>query len=40
MGGETLTAYAALLRAVNVGGNGIIKMAALKGLCEAAGFTT
>jgi len=38
MGGEALTAYAALLRAVNVGGTGIIKMAALKVLCEAAGF--
>jgi uncharacterized protein (DUF1697 family) len=40
MGGQALTAYAALLRAINVGGNGIIKMAALKGLCEAAGFAS
>jgi uncharacterized protein (DUF1697 family) len=33
-----MTAYAALLRAVNVGGTGIIRMADLKALCEAAGF--
>lgn len=38
MGGETLTAFVALLRAVNVGGTGVIRMAALKDVCEALGF--
>jgi uncharacterized protein (DUF1697 family) len=38
VGGEAVTAYVALLRAVNVGGTGVIKMAALKSLCEEAGF--
>jgi len=33
-----MTAYAALLRAVNVGGTGLIRMADLKALCEKAGF--
>ena len=33
-----MTAYVALLRAVNVGGTGKLPMADLKGLCEAAGF--
>jgi uncharacterized protein (DUF1697 family) len=33
-----VTAYAALLRAINVGGTGIIRMADLKALCEKAGF--
>lgn len=33
-----MTAFAALLRAVNVGGTGIIKMAELKALCERIGF--
>ena len=33
-----MTAFVALLRAVNVGGTGIIKMAALKALCDDLGF--
>jgi uncharacterized protein (DUF1697 family) len=33
-----VTAYVALLRAVNVGGTGLIKMADLKALCAAIGF--
>jgi uncharacterized protein (DUF1697 family) len=33
-----LTAYVALLRAVNVGGTGKLPMSELKALCEAAGF--
>ena len=33
-----MTAFAALLRAVNVGGTSIIKMAELKALCEGIGF--
>ncbi len=33
-----MTGFVALLRAVNVGGTGIIRMADLKVLCEAAGF--
>ena len=33
-----MTAYVALLRAVNVGGTGKLPMRDLKGLCEAAGF--
>jgi len=33
-----VTAFIALLRAVNVGGNNLIRMADLKALCEAAGF--
>jgi uncharacterized protein (DUF1697 family) len=33
-----MTGFAALLRAVNVGGTGIIRMADLKALCEAIGF--
>ncbi len=33
-----MTGYVALLRAVNVGGTGIIRMADLKGICETAGF--
>ncbi len=31
--------YVALLRAVNVGGTGLLPMAELKAMCEAAGFT-
>ena len=34
-----MTAYIALLRAVNVGGTGKLPMAELKAMCEAAGFT-
>ena len=34
-----MTHYVALLRAVNVGGNGKLPMNELKGLCEAVGFT-
>ncbi len=34
-----MTAYVALLRAVNVGGTGKLPMAELKRMCEAAGFT-
>ena len=34
-----MTAYAALLRAVNVGGTGKLPMADLKAICEAAGLT-
>jgi uncharacterized protein (DUF1697 family) len=33
-----MTAYIALLRAVNVGGTGTLPMADLKAMCEAAGF--
>ena len=33
-----MTAYVALLRAVNVGGTGKLPMAELKRLCDAAGF--
>lgn len=33
-----MTAYVALLRAVNVGGTGKLPMAELKAMCEAAGF--
>lgn len=33
-----MTAYIALLRAVNVGGTGKLPMAELKAMCEAAGF--
>jgi uncharacterized protein (DUF1697 family) len=33
-----MTAYAALLRAINVGGTGKLPMAELKALCEKAGF--
>jgi uncharacterized protein (DUF1697 family) len=33
-----MTAYIALLRAVNVGGTGKLPMTELKALCEAAGF--
>lgn len=33
-----MTVFAALLRAVNVGGSGILKMADLKRLCEEIGF--
>jgi uncharacterized protein (DUF1697 family) len=33
-----MTAFVALLRAVNVGGAGIIRMADLKVICEKAGF--
>jgi uncharacterized protein (DUF1697 family) len=33
-----MTAYIALLRAVNVGGTGKLAMADLKAMCEAAGF--
>ena len=35
-----MTAYVALLRAVNVGGTGKLSMVELKALCEAAGFTS
>ena len=38
MGVRAVTGYVALLRAVNVGGTAIIKMAALKALCEEIGF--
>jgi uncharacterized protein (DUF1697 family) len=34
-----MTAYIALLRAVNVGGTGKLPMTELKAMCEAAGFT-
>lgn len=33
-----MTSYVALLRAVNVGGNGKLPMIALKAMCEAAGL--
>lgn len=33
-----VTGFAALLRAVNVGGTGVIRMADLKALCESIGF--
>jgi uncharacterized protein (DUF1697 family) len=33
-----MTAFVALLRAVNVGGTGKLPMTALKAMCEAAGF--
>ena len=35
-----MTVYVALLRAINVGGTGRLPMAALKAMCEAAGFET
>jgi len=35
-----MTAYIALLRAVNVGGTGKLPMAELKAMCEAEGFET
>jgi uncharacterized protein (DUF1697 family) len=35
-----MTAFVALLRAVNVGGTGIVRMADLKALCEELGFTS
>jgi uncharacterized protein (DUF1697 family) len=38
MGTRSVTAYVALLRAVNVGGTGLIRMAALKALCDEIGF--
>jgi uncharacterized protein (DUF1697 family) len=34
-----MTTYVALLRAVNVVGTGVLRMADLKGMCEDAGFT-
>ena len=34
-----MTAYVALLRAVNVGGTGKLPMTELKAMCEALGFT-
>lgn len=34
-----MTAYVALLRAVNVGGTGKLPMGELKAMCEAAGYT-
>ena len=34
-----MTAYVALLRAVNVGGTGKLPMAELVRICEAIGFT-
>ncbi|SCB21047.1 DUF1697 domain-containing protein [Rhizobium multihospitium] len=34
-----MTVFIALLRAVNVGGTGLLPMADLKALCEAIGFT-
>jgi uncharacterized protein (DUF1697 family) len=34
-----MTAFVALLRAVNVGGTGNLPMGELKAMCEAAGFT-
>ena len=34
-----MTSYACLLRAVNVGGTGKLPMAALRAMCETAGFT-
>jgi uncharacterized protein (DUF1697 family) len=36
--GERMTAYVALLRAVNVGGTGKLPMSDLKRLCDEAGF--
>ena len=33
-----MTAFIALLRAVNVGGTGTLPMSTLKAMCEAAGF--
>ncbi|MEQ8699923.1 MAG: DUF1697 domain-containing protein [Bauldia litoralis] len=33
-----MTTFVALLRATNVGGNNLVKMAALKALCQKAGF--
>jgi uncharacterized protein (DUF1697 family) len=38
VGGAAVTAFVALLRAVNVGGTGIIKMADLRAICEGIGF--
>jgi uncharacterized protein (DUF1697 family) len=37
--GDRMTAYVALLRAVNVGGTGKLPMADLKKFCDKAGFT-
>lgn len=37
-GGYAITAYVALLRAVNVGGTGKLAMSELTAMCEAAGF--
>ncbi len=34
-----MTAFVALLRAVNVGGTGKLAMSELKAMCEAVGFT-
>jgi uncharacterized protein (DUF1697 family) len=34
-----MTAFVALLRAINVGGTGKLPMTAFKAMCEAAGFT-
>ena len=34
-----MTAYAALLRAINVGGTGKLEMTELRALCEGCGFT-
>ncbi len=39
MGKEPVTAFVALLRAVNVGGTGILRMADLKALCEKLGYS-
>jgi uncharacterized protein (DUF1697 family) len=36
--GDVMTAYVALLRAVNVGGTGKLPMTELKAMCEAVGF--
>jgi uncharacterized protein (DUF1697 family) len=38
VGDKPVTAFVALLRAVNVGGTGLIKMADLKAICEGLGF--
>lgn len=38
MAAARLTGFVALLRAVNVGGTGVIRMADLKGVCEGVGF--
>jgi uncharacterized protein (DUF1697 family) len=38
VGGPAVTAFVALLRAVNVGGNNLIRMAALRSVCEEIGF--
>jgi uncharacterized protein (DUF1697 family) len=39
LGNAAMTVFAALLRAVNVAGSGILKMADLKAVCEKIGFT-